>query len=170
MPRQQSKPRLKPTRKQGRRNLPERKPFVTVNPYLANLLHPHLLLKQHHRLVLLVKISRRHGCKYACLPEGNPTPQHCRVTQASHIQSPFRSWIYFSSRDVTVLREVAEFLAGQTLSVDVETVSLAQHFPRLEVRYRFPNDLRVPFVQESFYTSRFFQDVERTRTHTFCRT
>jgi hypothetical protein len=28
------------------------------------------------------------------------------------------------------LREVAEFLAGQTLSVDVETVSFAQHFPR----------------------------------------
>jgi len=28
------------------------------------------------------------------------------------------------------LREVAEFLAGQTLTVDVETVSLAQHFPR----------------------------------------
>lgn len=28
------------------------------------------------------------------------------------------------------LREVAEFLAGQTLAVDVETVSFAQHFPR----------------------------------------
>ena len=28
------------------------------------------------------------------------------------------------------LREVAEFLAGQTLSVDVETVTFAQHFPR----------------------------------------
>ncbi|KAK0466778.1 uncharacterized protein EV420DRAFT_647981 [Desarmillaria tabescens] len=28
------------------------------------------------------------------------------------------------------LREVAEFLAGQTLSVDVETVMFAQHFPR----------------------------------------
>ncbi|KAL0953986.1 hypothetical protein HGRIS_005144 [Hohenbuehelia grisea] len=29
-----------------------------------------------------------------------------------------------------LLREVAEFLAGQLLSVDVETVSFAQHFPR----------------------------------------
>ncbi|KAJ7272704.1 DNA-binding protein [Mycena haematopus] len=28
------------------------------------------------------------------------------------------------------LREVAEFLAGQSLAVDVETISLAQHFPR----------------------------------------
>ncbi|KAF9454395.1 hypothetical protein P691DRAFT_656154 [Macrolepiota fuliginosa MF-IS2] len=28
------------------------------------------------------------------------------------------------------LREVAEYLAGQNLSVDVETVTLAQHFPR----------------------------------------
>ncbi|EIM80332.1 uncharacterized protein STEHIDRAFT_105379 [Stereum hirsutum FP-91666 SS1] len=33
------------------------------------------------------------------------------------------------SSDAT-LREVAEFLAGQVLSVDVETVSFAQHFPR----------------------------------------
>jgi len=33
------------------------------------------------------------------------------------------------SSDAT-LREVAEFLAGQTLTVDVETVSFAQHFPR----------------------------------------
>ncbi|KAI0940721.1 hypothetical protein AcV7_003025 [Taiwanofungus camphoratus] len=33
------------------------------------------------------------------------------------------------SSDAT-LREVAEFLAGQTLSVDVETVAFAQHFPR----------------------------------------
>ncbi|KAJ7089846.1 ubiquitin-related domain-containing protein [Mycena belliarum] len=28
------------------------------------------------------------------------------------------------------LREVAEFLAGQTLAVDVETITFAQHFPR----------------------------------------
>jgi UBX domain-containing protein 1/4 len=28
------------------------------------------------------------------------------------------------------LREVAEYLAGQTLTVDVETVTLTQHFPR----------------------------------------
>lgn len=28
------------------------------------------------------------------------------------------------------LREVAEYLAGQTLTVDVETVTLMQHFPR----------------------------------------
>jgi len=33
------------------------------------------------------------------------------------------------SSDAT-LREVAEYLAGQTLAVDVETVSFSQHFPR----------------------------------------
>ncbi|KAI0047394.1 hypothetical protein FA95DRAFT_1589128 [Auriscalpium vulgare] len=33
------------------------------------------------------------------------------------------------SSDAT-LREVAEFVAGQTLAVDVETVTFAQHFPR----------------------------------------
>ena len=31
----------------------------------------------------------------------------------------------------TALTEVAEFLAAQTLSVDTETVSFTQHFPRL---------------------------------------
>jgi hypothetical protein len=30
------------------------------------------------------------------------------------------------------LSEVAEFLAGQSLEVDVETVALTQHFPRLD--------------------------------------
>jgi len=30
----------------------------------------------------------------------------------------------------STLREVAEFVAGQTLSVDVDTVTLTQHFPR----------------------------------------
>lgn len=33
-------------------------------------------------------------------------------------------------RSDALLREVAEYLAGQNLDVDVETVSLAQHFPR----------------------------------------
>lgn len=41
------------------------------------------------------------------------------------------------------LREVAEFLAGQTLSVDVETVTFAQHFPRKTFsRDQFNNTLR----------------------------
>jgi len=31
---------------------------------------------------------------------------------------------------IKALREVAEYLAGQSLSVDVDTVKLAQHFPR----------------------------------------
>ncbi|KAK0214962.1 hypothetical protein IW262DRAFT_1465735 [Armillaria fumosa] len=37
------------------------------------------------------------------------------------------------------LREVAEFLAGQSLSVDVETVMFAQHFPRQVTTYFFWN-------------------------------
>jgi len=40
----------------------------------------------------------------------------------------------------TALREVAEYLAGQTLAVDVETVNFAMHFPRflgLCSRFRF---------------------------------
>jgi hypothetical protein len=28
------------------------------------------------------------------------------------------------------LREVAEYIAGQSLSVDVDTVTITQHFPR----------------------------------------
>jgi len=33
---------------------------------------------------------------------------------------------------IKALREVAEYIAGQSLSVDVETVTLAQHFPRYD--------------------------------------
>ncbi|KDQ26498.1 hypothetical protein PLEOSDRAFT_1077434 [Pleurotus ostreatus PC15] len=41
------------------------------------------------------------------------------------------------------LREVAEFLAGQTLSVDVDSVSFAQHFPRKQfTRADFSKSLR----------------------------
>ena len=36
----------------------------------------------------------------------------------------------------TALREVAEYLAGQTLSVDVETVNFAMHFPRFFDTFR----------------------------------
>ena len=36
----------------------------------------------------------------------------------------------------TALREVAEYLAGQTLAVDVETVNLAMHFPRFFGAFR----------------------------------
>lgn len=44
--------------------------------------------------------------------------------------SPCVRCITETNRVPLALREVAEFLAGQTLSVDVETVSFAQHFPR----------------------------------------
>lgn len=36
----------------------------------------------------------------------------------------------------TALREVAEYLAGQTLAVDVETVTFAMHFPRFFDTFR----------------------------------
>ncbi|KAA1470109.1 hypothetical protein DENSPDRAFT_864554 [Dentipellis sp. KUC8613] len=43
----------------------------------------------------------------------------------------------------STLREVAEFLAGQTLAVDVETVTFAQHFPRKQFsRADFSRTLR----------------------------
>ncbi|TFY73514.1 hypothetical protein EWM64_g10498 [Hericium alpestre] len=43
----------------------------------------------------------------------------------------------------STLLEVAEYLAGQTLSVDVETVTLAQHFPRKQFsRADFSRTLR----------------------------
>lgn len=46
------------------------------------------------------------------------------------------------SSDAT-LREVAEYLAGQTLSVDVETVNFAMHFPRKQfTRSDFSKTLR----------------------------
>lgn len=50
------------------------------------------------------------------------------------LSSDARRWMVRSYDCIThcllALREVAEFLAGQTLSVDVESVSFAQHFPR----------------------------------------
>lgn len=36
----------------------------------------------------------------------------------------------------TALREVAEYLAGQTLTVDVDTVNFSMHFPRFFDAFR----------------------------------
>lgn len=52
------------------------------------------------------------------------SPCVCCITEADHVS--------------LALREVAEFLAGQTLSVDVETVSFAQHFPRQGNLFNIP--------------------------------
>lgn len=44
------------------------------------------------------------------------------------------TWAYLiTGLTYIALREVAEFLAGQVLAVDVETVSFAQHFPRFAI-------------------------------------
>jgi len=43
----------------------------------------------------------------------------------------------------SALRDVAEFVAAQTLTVDVDTVSFAQHFPRKQFeRSDFSKSLR----------------------------
>ena len=39
----------------------------------------------------------------------------------------------------TALREVAEYLAGQVLAVDVETVTFAMNFPRFVAHFTFPD-------------------------------
>lgn len=39
--------------------------------------------------------------------------------------------------EFAALREVAEYLAGQTLTVDVETVNFAMHFPRFLMNFVF---------------------------------
>ncbi|OBZ73702.1 UBX domain-containing protein 1 [Grifola frondosa] len=57
------------------------------------------------------KIMQRLDCRSVLQAAGRPTQRLCPPTS-------------------NALREVAEFLAGQTLAVDVETVNFAMHFPR----------------------------------------
>lgn len=53
------------------------------------------------------------------------------TTLSSDARKNFYSQILNSMTHLNIaLREVAEFLAGQLLTVDVETVTFAQHFPR----------------------------------------
>lgn len=68
------------------------------------------------------------------------------------------------------LREVAEFLAGQTLTVDVETVSLALQYPRQNFSY-ISLSLCLTFslflAQKNLYSIRFFEKSEGARPYSF---
>jgi hypothetical protein len=55
----------------------------------------------------------------------------------------------------TALREVAEFVAGQTLTVDVDTVTFTQHFPRWVI-LSCPLHRPLKDFQEAIFCVRFF--------------
>jgi hypothetical protein len=66
-------------------------------------------------------------------------------------------------RVTAALREVAEFLAGQTLDVDVETVSFAQHFPRqVDVLPHHHIVSWLSLLQKNFLSRRLFANTERS--------
>lgn len=75
---------------------------------------------------------------------------------------------------VVALREVAEFLAGQVLAIDVETVTFAQHFPRYVqpiVHPSFRLKLKMgACVQETIYARGFRKNVARSGLDAFCGT
>lgn len=75
-------------------------------------------------------------------------------------------------RAFLVLREVAEYLAGQNLDVDVETVSLAQHFPRFADYFPFPMSPTRQFTssrtQENFLSCRSIEEFEGVGTYSLC--
>lgn len=135
MPRhvQPSRLKSKPTRKLAQRKLLERRPFVkaelTQKP-LPQSLQLQLLRRQQARRA---KTTPRHDCRSVLqvvvnriLPRSQVMP--VRITHSSAV------FIIELTTAFVALREVAEYLAGQTLSVDVETVTFAQHFPRQGLR------------------------------------
>lgn len=132
---QPSKPRSRQTRKREMRNLQERKQSVMVSPYLVKVLLPSPPQRPRPRRPRgsPVKISKRPAFRFACRLEGNHTLLLSPAMPVSSHGSCGQSLPVIKCVPVPILalREVAEFLAGQSLAVDVETVSLAQHFPRL---------------------------------------
>ena len=85
------------------------------------------------------------------------------IFHATHLYSVYLT--HFSA-----LREVAEYLAGHNLDVDVETVSFAQHFPRFLDPYPPFSDatIQIPRLQENFLSGRFIKDLERARAYSLC--
>ncbi len=125
------------------RKLPGKRPFERANlsliiyrPRLLPLPLPQQLLRR--RLALKVGSSKKPDYKYVCPREGSRTQ---RLYRAMLVRIPIHVTLTIPLYDLTIvslaLREVAEFLAGQTLSVDVETVMFAQHFPRQVINYVF---------------------------------
>lgn len=100
-----------------------------LHPTLHQQRSPLQLQRQRGRITLILV------CRSGWQVVANRTRRRSRVT-------PVRSCLFRvhsvslaeDSADLSdahiALREVAEFLAGQTLSVDADTVTFAQHFPR----------------------------------------
>ena len=58
-------------------------------------------------------------------------PYVTTLSSGASVYRPVQTLCFGNSRCIFIaLREVAEYLAGQTLSVDVETINFAMHFPR----------------------------------------
>jgi hypothetical protein len=52
---------------------------------------------------------------------------------------PKPDWCLGIHATSAVLREAAEYLAGQVLTVDVETITFAMNFPRFVAHFAFPD-------------------------------
>lgn len=128
-PKLQSKLRLRLTKSPELRNLRRKRPFEMDNRFLDPQL-PHQwrrVLRLQPQLAPPVKTTKKPDSKYGWQQEGSLTRRHCGVTHVSNIPQGLSiecSMVHLE------LSEVMEFLAGQTLNVDADTVSLAQHFPR----------------------------------------
>jgi hypothetical protein len=106
---------------------------------------------------------------------GQPHTTTLRSDACEHsdLVLPYQCTYVFLFHQFSALREVAEYLAGQNLDVDVETVSLAQHFPRFLDPYPpFPyipdTTVQIPRMQESFLSGRFIKELEGARAYSLC--
>ena len=99
------------------------------------------------------------------LASGGPPLTTTLRSDASCVLLCFSDRFAFSDRSSSfflALREVAEYIAGQSLSIDVDTVTITQHFPRCVIPPSCKPvglaDINFESLKESIFTCRFLQD------------
>ena len=134
-----SRPKSRPTSVSERRRQQGRKRYARASPYPGappRLPRPQQRPPRQH-LKQQGKTTPTRVCRSDWRAGASRTRRRSRATPVRscpfhiHVRSAPLAESVADRSDVHIaLREVAEFLAGQTLSVDAETVTFAMHFPR----------------------------------------
>lgn len=127
-PKPLSRLKLKPTRRHERRRPPGRKQSAMDSLYRTPAPQAHLARLPPLHLQWPAKISRKRGFRLGCRLVDRRIQHLCRATHVGRVYVTNASLLILTRS--LALREVAEYLAGQLNTLDPETITLSQHFPR----------------------------------------
>ena len=184
-----SRQRSKPTSENARKRQRRKKPSATALPPLLPAAPLALPLPSRPPLPLPLRQRRLHcpdvnsrtrDCRSGSRAAASRSPRHYRAIPVASLFPPRvplgLAFPLTISHRLSVclcsaLREVAEFVAGQALTVDVDTVIFTQQFPRCVFSTLAHYDFLIPIPKppkETILLVRLFQDSPRPWADTVC--